>query len=229
MRRFATTAIATAVLAIALDAPASADESVTATNFQFNPQSVTIGVMESVTWTNGGGLHNVKFDDGSFEEPAEPSFTLWTVSRRFDVPGTFRYYCEAHGGPSGSGMAGTVVVQGGQPSPGGDTTVPRVDGLRVVPRRLCNRRTRRCPRVGGIIRFTLSEAADVEIVITATRGDEVESKTIRKRDRPAGANSIRYSFRGLPRGPYRAALTARDDANNASPTETAGLRIASSR
>jgi len=212
-------------LMVALAAPAWADESVTATNFQFTPASVTIAPGETVTWRNGGGFHNVRFEDGSFEDPSDPSPALWTVSRRFDSPGTFRYFCEAH---TAQNMFGTVVVQGGAP-PAGDRAAPDVDDLRVAPRRLCNRRTSRCPRVGGVIRFGLSETADVEIVITRTRGDETESKIIRKTDRPAGSNSIRYSFRGLPRGPYRAALTARDDAGNASRTEVASFRIASSR
>lgn len=96
----------------------AADQAVTATSSnQFTPANVTVSQGENVTWTNAGGLHNVKFDDGSFEEPPEPSFSNWTVSSTFNSPGTFRYYCEAHGGPGGAGMSGTVTVQTPSASP----------------------------------------------------------------------------------------------------------------
>ena len=65
-----------------------------------------------VTWNNGSGLHNVHFDDNSFDMPPSPSSSAWSVSRTFTSPGTFRYYCEAHGGPNGVGMSGTVWVNG---------------------------------------------------------------------------------------------------------------------
>jgi plastocyanin len=96
----------------------AADQTVTATSSnEFTPANVTVGQGEKVTWTNAGGDHNVKFDDGSFEQPADPSSSNWTVSRTFNTAGTFRYYCEAHGGPGGAGMSGTVTVQTPPPSP----------------------------------------------------------------------------------------------------------------
>ena len=62
----------------------AADQTVTATSSnQFSPANVTVSPGETVTWTNAGGLHNVKFDDGSFEQPADPSFPNWTVSGTF--------------------------------------------------------------------------------------------------------------------------------------------------
>ena len=93
--------------------PASAaDQSVTATlTSSFEPAEVTIDIGDKVTWNNEGGFHNVKFDDGSFEEPASPSLSWSTVERTFDTAGTFRYYCEQHGGPDGVGMSGTVGVR----------------------------------------------------------------------------------------------------------------------
>ena len=89
--------------------------------FEFSPSEVTIDLGDTVTWEQSGVFpHNVKFDDGSFEEPADPTSTPWTANRTFDSPGTFRYYCEQHGGPNGSGMAGTVSVRdatGNVPAP----------------------------------------------------------------------------------------------------------------
>jgi plastocyanin len=95
-------------------APAlAANQTVTATNANtFTPKTVVINTGDMVTWNNGGGFHNVHFDDNSFDMPASPSSAAWSVSRTFSSPGTFRYYCEAHGGPGGSGMSGTVWVNG---------------------------------------------------------------------------------------------------------------------
>lgn len=79
----------------------------------FEPSTVTIQPGESVTWEweEGSGRHNV-VPDG--EEPA-PSGILsegpLTYTYTFDTPGTYRYYCVAHGAPGGIGMSGTVVVQ----------------------------------------------------------------------------------------------------------------------
>jgi hypothetical protein len=73
---------------------------------------------------NTGGTHNVTFNDGSFEQPNPASGMAWTVSRPFDTPGDYRYYCTIHGSPT-SGMSGFVhVVAAGSPtpSPGGGST-----------------------------------------------------------------------------------------------------------
>jgi plastocyanin len=97
---------------VLLAVPASAaDQSVTASGTSFSPDSVTIDLGDTVTWNNGGGTHNVSFDDGSFDEPPSPDFSSWTVQRTFDTPGTFRYHCELHGAPNGGGMSGVVMVR----------------------------------------------------------------------------------------------------------------------
>ncbi len=110
-------------IGLLLAVPATAaDQTVTAgPEFEFSPAEVTIDVGDTVTWEQSGVFpHNVKFDDGSFEEPADPTSTPWTAERTFDTPGTFRYYCEQHGGPNGSGMSGTVSVR----DPSGDVPPP---------------------------------------------------------------------------------------------------------
>jgi plastocyanin len=101
-----------ALLVPAVPAPA-ANQTVTATSFStFSPATVTVNTGDMVTWNNGGGVHNVHFDDNSFDMPPTATSGAWSVSRTFNSPGTFRYYCEAHGGPNGSGMSGTVWVNG---------------------------------------------------------------------------------------------------------------------
>jgi plastocyanin len=86
---------------------------------RFVPQHVGVNVGEMVTWNNGSGVHNVHFDDGSFDMPPSPIGGAWSVQRTFNTPGVYRYYCELHGGPGGSGMSGTVAVNTGYPRPKG--------------------------------------------------------------------------------------------------------------
>jgi plastocyanin len=91
--------------------PASA--SVSVLDNQFSPSSVTIRSGGTVTWTWGSqGQHNVIGDDAktpprSGNTTAAPN----TYSFTFSTPGTYRYYCEAHGQKNGVGMSGTVTVQ----------------------------------------------------------------------------------------------------------------------
>src|SRR3712207_4684930 len=156
MRRFAIPLAA--LLPLALTAPAQgADQTVNATGSNtFSPRSVTINVDDTVTWKNQSGFHNVEFDDGSYTQPAEPSFSMWSVSRQFKSAGTFKYHCGFHG----TSMSGTVVVQGGaQPPPGdpppgdpppaNDTTPPDIDDLKIVPSTFCNKKTDKCKTVGS--------------------------------------------------------------------------------
>lgn len=86
-----------------------ATHGVAADGLDFTPKTLTVGQGDSVTWTNeGNGFHNVKFEDGLLEQPADPE-NVWATnpSRKFDQPGSFRYYCEIH---RDAGMEGTVVV-----------------------------------------------------------------------------------------------------------------------
>jgi plastocyanin len=102
-----------------------ANQSVTATtNLQFSPKVVTVTQGEAVTWTNAGGAHNVKFDDGSFTQPDPANGTAWTVTRTFNTPGKFLYYCAVHGNVGGVGMAGSVVVEAKSTQQPGSGTNP---------------------------------------------------------------------------------------------------------
>src|SRR5688500_6718958 len=100
------------LLALLVPAPAlAANATVTATSFStFSPKNVTINTGDMVTWNNGGGVHNVHFDDNSFTQPPTATSGAWSVSRTFTNAGTFRYYCDLHGGPNGAGMSGTVWI-----------------------------------------------------------------------------------------------------------------------
>jgi len=83
---------------------------VTVSNFSFSPAELTITVGDAVRWTNVSGTHNVLADNGSFTSgPAAPA--PWEYTHTFTAAGNNPYYCEPHGGPGGSGMAGVIIVQ----------------------------------------------------------------------------------------------------------------------
>lgn len=96
---------------------AAATVEVEAVNFDFQPSTVAIQVGDSVRWVTSTCCHSVLADDGSFSSGA-PGVNF-PFTREFNTPGTFRYYCQPHGGPGGLGMSGTVVVSPvGEDQPG---------------------------------------------------------------------------------------------------------------
>jgi plastocyanin len=112
--------LSAAIVAILATAPATAraaDATVTAREGpnRFDPPTVTVNPGNSVTWTNAAGLHNVVFDDGSFQMPTNPMNPPWTVSRTFGAVGSSSYVCAQH-----ASMTGTVVVEAASTPPGGN-------------------------------------------------------------------------------------------------------------
>ena len=104
----------------------AAPHTVTVSNFMFTPRSLTINAGDTVTFTNSGGSHNVNADDSSFRcahgcdgDGAGGNGNVssaWSFTRTFNTAGTIRYFCEAHGGPGGSGMAGSIIVNAVTPT-----------------------------------------------------------------------------------------------------------------
>lgn len=119
--------ICVGVASLVSAAPAlGANQTVTANEFsQFTPKHVAVNVGEMVTWNNmGNGLHNVHFDDNSFQQPPFADASNWSVSKTFPTSGLYGYYCDVHGGPGGVGMSGTVTVNGpSYPRPKGATPI----------------------------------------------------------------------------------------------------------
>jgi plastocyanin len=71
----------------------------------YDPNTVTVGVGTTVTWTNTGAVaHTVTSDDGaSFDSGSlDPQATFSFTS---DTPGTFIYHCTFH-----PWMTGTLTV-----------------------------------------------------------------------------------------------------------------------
>jgi plastocyanin len=77
----------------------------------YSPAQVTIEAGQSVTFTNAGDRpHTATADDGSFDTGALDPGSSATVT--LNSPGTYRYYCQFHGGPGGDGMSGVITVTG---------------------------------------------------------------------------------------------------------------------
>jgi plastocyanin len=77
-----------------------------ALSWGFSPDTATVKVGDSITWTNTGSLqHSVTADDGTFNSGLLA--TGQTFTQTFSSAGTFTYHCAPH-----PWMKATVVVQG---------------------------------------------------------------------------------------------------------------------
>jgi plastocyanin len=85
--------------------PAAPAAAVKIDNFSFDPQTLTVAVGTTVTWTNHDDIpHTIVSTDGVFKSKVRD--TDETYSYTFDKPGTYAYFCSVH--PK---MTGKVVVQ----------------------------------------------------------------------------------------------------------------------
>jgi plastocyanin len=83
----------------------------------FVPDEIKICKGDTVTWTNNkGGPHNVVFDEDNIPSGVDQASISMedqlgeegeTYSKKFDVAGTYGYYCEPH---RGAGMNGNLIV-----------------------------------------------------------------------------------------------------------------------
>lgn len=94
-------------------------------SYSFDPEEVTIGVGETVTWSFATGGHNVSarpedYSEVSLPEGADPFASFdgddpysyndpgSTFSHTFETPGEYVYVCVPH---AATGMIGRVVVE----------------------------------------------------------------------------------------------------------------------
>jgi plastocyanin len=211
---------AAAFLAVAAAQPAAAaNQTVKATSgFAFVAKQVAVKPGETVTFINTGGVHNVKFDDGAFTQPADPAPAPWTTpARTFVAPGTFRYHCALHGGPGGNGMSGTVFVNATGTVP--DIVAPRLS--RVSARSGAGKVT---------LRITSSEAATVTVTLTRrnARKAYVAFGAVRVLARKGLTQAVvtrTAAGRRLTTGRYRARLVATDRARNRSAAVTISFPV----
>ena len=84
-------------------APASAQVKID--NFSFGPQTLTVPVGTTVTWTNRDDIpHTIVSTDGVFKSKVRD--TDETFSFTFTKTGTYTYFCSVH--PK---MTGKIIVQ----------------------------------------------------------------------------------------------------------------------
>jgi plastocyanin len=87
------------------DGPSTANAVVKIDNFVFGPQTLTVPVGTTVTWTNKDDIpHTTVSTDGVFKSKVMD--TDEEFSYKFTKAGTYSYYCSVH--PK---MTGKVVVQ----------------------------------------------------------------------------------------------------------------------
>ena len=92
-------------LAIAADQPSQANSDIKIDNFTFGPQTVTVPVGATVTWTNKDDIpHTSVSTDGLFKSKVLDTDEKFSYT--FSKAGTYPYYCTIH--PK---MTGTIVVK----------------------------------------------------------------------------------------------------------------------
>jgi len=87
------------------DQPSAANAEVKIDNFSFGPQTVTVPIGATVTWTNRDDIpHTVVSTDGVFKSKVRDTDEKFSYT--FTKVGTYPYFCSVH--PK---MTGTIVVQ----------------------------------------------------------------------------------------------------------------------
>jgi plastocyanin len=87
------------------DQPSAATAEVKIDNFSFGPQTLTVPVGATVTWTNHDDIpHTVVSTDGVFKSKVRDTDEKFSYT--FTKAGTYPYFCSVH--PK---MTGQVVVQ----------------------------------------------------------------------------------------------------------------------
>src|ERR1700751_1037905 len=87
------------------DQPSAANAEVKIDNFVFGPQTLTVPIGATVTWTNKDDIpHTTVSTDGVFKSKVMDTDEKFSYT--FTKAGTYPYYCSIH-----SKMTGTVVVK----------------------------------------------------------------------------------------------------------------------
>jgi plastocyanin len=209
-------------------------------DFDFRPDDMVVNLGDSVSWrwagpdtnhsvtADGGQEEDFDSDPGRFptndDHPAGDTF-----SHAFTKSGVFDYHCRVH-----RSMRARVIVR----NPDGsvpDSEPPRLEAVRISPKRFCPRRGKACrrpPRKLPRARFSVSELADVYGKVQLVRRARTSVRTVVEIDAvlmEEGRNSLRLmnrtGLRRLAPGLYRVALWASDDEGNESLRALARFRV----
>jgi plastocyanin len=169
---------------------------VTVTNFMFSPAELTVNVGDAVRWTNVLGTHNIKADDNSFTSGA-PAPAPWEFTHTFTAVGNNPYYCEPHGAPGGSGMAGIVIVQNPVGVDDENILADKFELLQNYPNPF---------NPSTSIQYRVSSISNVSLKVYDVLGNEVA--TLVNEEKPAGVYSVNFDATGLSSGMYLYKLQA---------------------
>ena len=194
-------------------------------NNRWTPQTTTIAVGESVTWsfTGTSALHNVASSGANWSfRNGDPGSGSPPASYTFTTPGTYRFICEVHA----TTMFGDVLVTDASgnppppppPPPLSEQPFPNDAGppsAFEVDDALAPRLTRLAPRSwhgGARLRFRLDEPAVVSVRARRARLTVKRVRGMYLRGRR------KLTIRRLEPGRYRLDIVARDLAGNRSRT-----------
>jgi len=192
-------------------------------NNRWTPQTTTIAVGESVTWsfTGTSALHNVASSGANWSfRNGDPGSGSPPASYTFTTPGTYRFICEVHA----TTMFGDVLVTDASgnppppppPPPLSEQPFPNDAGppsAFEVDDALAPRLTRLAPRSwhgGARLRFRLDEPAVVTVRATRARVTVKRTRAMLLRGRRT------LTVRHLRAGRYVLLVSARDLAGNRS-------------
>ena len=195
-----------------MPALAAQGPTITASDFAFTPNDLTIAPGQALKLANSGGTHNFKFADGNYPMAPTPSTDpVWDdLSRTFAQAGDYTFVCAAHP----LDMKGVVHVQAPgatptatpsatpTPTPSGSEP-PEVRRLSVAGTTFCVRRGPHCRKPGVRVRIDLSRPAPVAGTLSrrARRFGRVDFGTV-----AAGARKLSFrrtaSGRRLTAGRY---------------------------
>lgn len=98
------------------------NHNVSVDGFSFSPAALTIQAGDTVTFSyaGGGAAHNVASGNGAVTtfrcavdctaSGGNPTNAAWSSTVTFPTEGSVPFYCQVHGQPTGTGMAGTITV-----------------------------------------------------------------------------------------------------------------------
>ena len=242
--------IVTAALVAGFPAAAS-DATIAAQSatFSWSPQTATVHVGESVTWTTDGILpHNVcvqkpgnagtTCDEFRNGDPAT-SWSSYTNSHVFTAPGTYTFYCEQH---KAEGMTGTITVVGDStgtgtgttptnPYPTDTTTTPTgTQPADTTAPHFTSKPKRRASRKSLIVEFGSSEEATLVATVSRRAPGTKSFKHVGSASKQVkkGHDVVtlpRRASGSLRSGAYRVTLQLTDAAGNRSATKVLLFKI----
>jgi plastocyanin len=204
------------VALVSLAAPASASAAtvdVSASDTSFTPSELTVAPGDTVKWTNNGGTHNVHFEDGQFDQPAEPA-PVWPdpVQHTFPSAGRFAYYCEQH---RDSGMTGVITVKAaGSPNPPPTVTPPpTVEKLTLAKAK------------GHRIKVRLRASAASTAKVTLARRKKGRYRKVKAVTRKVGTTARSVILKARRAGRYRVTVQLTDSNGNKGPARSRKIRL----